>query len=804
MIMRGLLIAILSLVALRVAAQEPHDDYYYPYAEPETRSEDPRSDSLLFYEASFALGDLYGRLTDFRLPVSSYRRGEHYASELTTLYGLPVSYRQTALLRGMAADEEYVAGVSPSADGVGGAGGQRHFRFSDAEPMQPYTISARYAMQNYRFGLRATMNRQVGGWHVGAVVEGRTGRDALVEGLFENSLRAGVRMSRKWMYDSELHLVFTLPFAERGGRSASTQEAFTLLDNPYYNPSWGYQAGKVRNARVRNDLLPMVAAHYALTLSPSTHLKATLGSEVGRLGVSALNWYDARTPLPDNYRYLPSATDDRATMEAWQRNDTRYTQLAWDEMIAQNRLGDGHAVYALEERIERVMRLGARAEFASSVERATLHYGLQINYDNSRNFKQMKDLLGATHIIDIDQFLLDDDSYCNDLENNLRAPSRRITEGDRFGYDYALTRLDSRAWLGVRWQHDRWQLGLWGEVGDVRIKREGFYEKELFPGTGSYGPSRTLHFTPYTLKGDAAWLFSPRRSLHLAVAVGTVTPSAADLFMQPLYNNLIVSNPELSHYYGVQVDYRHRGEYFDLLATAFATQHTHEMERRSYFDDLSGLYADMSVQGLVWRAVGLEVAVEWRVASRWTLSAALSAGDYRYTDDAVVNVVADNDNSTIDEAATAHLAECRPGGVPQLAAFAGLRYYGRKGWGVRLSAGFAGGRYVDPVALRRTDRVARQNGLTPEFFDAFVSQERLKDGLTVDASLFKRVWFERSSLLFSLHLMNLTGAEYPLYGYESLRTQAVGVDSAMGRLPQATRYMYGKPRRLMVTVSYNF
>ena len=52
--------------------------------------------------------------------------------------------------------------------------------------------------------------------------------------------------------------------------------------------------------------------------------------------------------------------------------------------------------------------------------------------------------------------------------------------------------------------------------------------------------------------------------------------------------------------------------------------------------------------------------------------------------------------------------------------------------------------------------------------------------------------------------MNLTGAEYPLYGYESLRTQAVGVDSAVGRLPQATRYMYGNPHRLMVTVSYNF
>ena len=67
------------------------------------------------------------------------------------------------------------------------------------------------------------------------------------------------------------------------------------------------------------------------------------GAEYGVRKYSALGWYDARTPMPDNYRYLPGYTGDRETELAWWSNDARYTQVCWDELFARNRMAGGHA-----------------------------------------------------------------------------------------------------------------------------------------------------------------------------------------------------------------------------------------------------------------------------------------------------------------------------------------------------------------------------------------------------------------------------------------------------------------------------
>ena len=45
----------------------------------------------------------------------------------------------------------------------------------------------------------------------------------------------------------------------------------------------------------------------------------------------------------------------------------RYTQIDWDELIAQNRMAAGHAVYALEDRAERLGDLNFSALFTLSL-----------------------------------------------------------------------------------------------------------------------------------------------------------------------------------------------------------------------------------------------------------------------------------------------------------------------------------------------------------------------------------------------------------------------------------------------------
>ena len=155
--------------------------------------------------------------------------------------------------------------------------------------------------------------------------------------------------------------------------------------------------------------------------------------------------------------------------------------------------------------------------------------------------------------------------------------------------------------------------------------------------------------------------------------------------------------------------------------------------------------------------------------------------------------------------ARARMADCQIGGAPQLAAASELTYFGPRGWGFHLSAGYAGLRYVEPMPLRRTDRVSGQAGLTPEAFEAFTRQERLSDAFTLDASLFKSFYFGRSRLTVALMLHNLTDAADLLYnGYESLRVHRISAGDATLWMPHATRYTYAYPRSFYLTISYRF
>lgn len=797
----------LLLSCLQAAAQHP-DDEYYPYAEREERREPLTTDSTLFYRAVQSAGDLYGRHTDFNLPqIARKRRGLDYGTERASFSGVEVSYRYFSALRLLGAEEERRVGLAAAPGEPGTAGGLRTFRFTDVVPLQPLFASVRFTDRNYLFGARFAASGALGhGWSYAAAFDARTGRDMHVEGVFTHAVTAGLRLARRWGEGHELALTCIVPPSTRGMRLSSSEEAFTLTGDRLYNPAWGFQNGRVRNSRVRRETVPLAVATYTVPVSASTSFGAALGVEAGISKYSMLDWYDARTPMPDNYRYLPGYTGDRETEQAWRACDPRFTQIDWDELIRQNRMAAGHAVYALADRAERLCNLTLNALFTTDAdERLTLRYGISLGSERARSYKQMRDLLGAEYITDIDQFLVDDDTYNNRLQNDLRHPGRTIREGGRFDYDYALTLCRAELRLQAEYRADRFRADLSAVLGSASVGRRGYYEKELFPGGQSFGPSRTVRFTPYVLKALAGWAFSPRRYLEIALMAAAQTPRAENLFYQPLYNNRTIDNPVPERVYAAQLDYRLTGPVVNLQATAYAVMSLDGAETRRYYDDMASVYCDMAVTGIGQLSYGLEAAADIRLSYRWRLSLAASAGRYEYARDPRVTVISDVDNAAVDTRAVSRMGGCEAGGAPQLTASAELAWFGAKGWGCRASAGYAGRRYVEPIPLRRTDRIAGQGGVTPEAFDAFTRQERLPDAFTLDASVFKSFYFARSRLTAALMLRNLLGDADTVYsGYESLRVGRIRSGDAILFTPHASRRTYAWPRSFYLTISYRF
>ena len=340
--------------------------------------------------------------------------------------------------------------------------------------------------------------------------------------------------------------------------------------------------------------------------------------------------------------------------------------------------------------------------------------------------------------------------------------------------------------------------------GAASVVRRGYYEKELFPGARSYGPSRTLRFVPYALGAEVGWSFSPRSYLALAGRIAAAEPAPEALFFQPLYNNRTVDDPVPERRFGVELRYRRTAPHATIELAAFASASFDAMLTRRYYDDLAGRYCDLAAQGIGRLAWGAEAAVEWRPADRWQVAATASGGWSGYIRDPRLTILSDSDNTAVDVGAASHLGGCRTGAVPQMMLSARVVHFAPRGWGFRLSSGYAGLRYAEPTFVRRTARVALEAGTTPEAFAALVAQERLPDAVTLDAALFKSFYFGRSRLTLSCTADNLLGTTCPYDGYESMRVGRLrsGADEAWR--PHATRYSYAAPRSVTLSAAYAF
>ena len=791
------------------AAQEPE---YFPYEpESEERMQMLLPDSALFFRAVQSADDLFGRTTDYEFSfVRSQRRGLDWDTERATLNGVAVSWRYFGALRALGAEERLLAGLANDEHGgVGGANGLRTFRVGDAELLPAGRVAAGCTGRNYLVALKGNYAGVWGrGWDYAAAFDARTGRDLVTEGIFTNSVSGSFRATKRWRNGVHLSLLTVVSPSMRGLRSMTTEEAIELTGNRQYNPSWGLQNGEVRNARIRRELVPLFVAAYAMPLSRSTELEATLGVEAGWSEYSTLGWYDARTPLPDNYRNLPSYTGDRETEEAWRANDVRYTQIDWDELWAVNRMAGGEAVYAVEGRVEQLCNVQAHVGFVTQVDdRLTLTYGADVQRNSSRCFKRMRDLLGASYLTDIDQYLIDDDTYGNRLQNDLRCPNRRIGTGDRFGYDYALTTCMAMARVQAHYRADRLRADVAAEVGEGTVRRRGYFEKELFPGTASYGPSAVMHFAPYCLKAAVGWAFTPKCYLGLAAMTSACLPEADDLFLQPQYNNrtAVDGGAPTEKLWAVELDFHYTNRTVDLRAAAFYYGKHDGIQTRRYYDDLSGCYSDLVATGIGTCGYGIEAATTVRLSYRWRLSLAATLGRYEYDRDPSLAIYADTDNTPVVLDAVSHMGGCRVGNAPQAELFGEVLYFGPHGWGFNVSTAYAGGRYVEPAFLRRTERVALQAASSPEALAQFVEQERLDDAVTLGASLFKTFYFANSRLTLSLMLRNLLNDRDMVYAaYESLRVRRSRSGDFYVYAPFETRRSYSYPRSFYLSISYRF
>ena len=183
-IVREILFSVLLLRCSGVLAQVFDDEPYYPFAPyEEERMPELESDSLLFYRAVQQADDLWAEVSAFRFSAVSYRRrGEDYALSPVLLEGAEVSWRYLTALRRLQAETRYVAGARPQVGRLSVGAGATAVSLTEYDLVPGGALALRAATRNYRAGAEGSLAFELPRrWHLAVTVDGRFGRDALVD-----------------------------------------------------------------------------------------------------------------------------------------------------------------------------------------------------------------------------------------------------------------------------------------------------------------------------------------------------------------------------------------------------------------------------------------------------------------------------------------------------------------------------------------------------------------------------------------------------------------------------------------------
>lgn len=713
---------------------------------------------------------------------------------------------------GQEIESEGFAGAFTSAGSVGGI---REFYLDPLEEPLSSRVGWMFTDRRFRYGFRAsvTTGELDGGWAILAAGSRRWGRDRHIGGVYTDDWSLSLSLSKRLGKRSNLSVAFLVAPTERGLRSASVQEAFDATDDPLYNPAWGYQEGRERSSRVRDNALPIAFVTWNYRPDERWRVMVSYAALWGTTAQSMLDWYDANSPLSDYYRYLPSYFDNpvvgEAVLEAWRSRDPNVTQIAWEELYTINRNRDSlDAAYVLGSAVRRYFNQQLVGCFRYAPSRIlSLSGGLRMRIDRMTASNRLDDLLGASGFYDIDPYLIDDQYFGDKLQNDLRYPDRIVRKGDDYGYNYDIRYASCEGWFMADFRNRRNErfggyVGLRAAL--IGFDRVGHYEKELFPGTASYGASERQYFTEYTVQGGVSYRFSPKHRLGVDLLYGDAAPAAEDVFISVEYRNRTIDHPRPTNRLGGEFTYRFSGRLVGFEVRGYLLSTRGENTVRRYYDDVASVFSDMVITDMDKLYAGVELGCDVALTDRFALRMAFAQARNTYRNDPVVRIYSDKDGSVVAPDARSYLRGYRLGGSPQRVAAAELGYQGVRMWRVALSVNYVADNYVSLSPLNRMSRVF-DYAASPEDLERLVAQERFPEAFTINLFAYKTFRLGRGYLTVSGSVNNLANRRRIVYsGYEQMRLKRTGTGVNRSIEPFGSKYLYAYPRTYYLTMSFRF
>ena len=700
-------------------------------------------------------------------------------------------------------NQETTSGLQSSDFGLGGIAGTTNINARASQLRKGFRASVVNSTQLYRFRVMVSYasGQLDNGWSYGFTLSTRQGGNGYVNGVYYNAY--GYFFSAEKIFNSRHRLSATIMGAptQRGAQQASTQEAYDLWGDNYYNPNVGLQNGKERNSRVRRMHEPIAMLNYNWQISENTSLAVATSVRFGFNGYSALTWYKGEDPRPDYYRVLPSYYGDRLERRMILNNFAEANGLTlpfsnidletdkakyieymqnWDGYIdfdglmqnnmmgeVNNLYGEGHrAAYMIEERHTDQIDYNFAAQLNHIFRGGSkLTAGVRARVNRTEYYSTVKDLLGGDYWLDVDKFAERDfGNNTVSYQNNMayyreHGHAQAVKEGDKYNYDYYAHVRQGQLWAMYDVAAGGFSANIGAEVGFSSLWREGLWEKGLFlnenaggdRGMTSFGDSDKVNSLTYKSKVNLSYRFSGSHSIEANATIMQNAPMFNNAFVSARTRNQITPGLSPERIYGFDISYNLNTPWVRARLSAYYTQMMDQSKVISFYDDTQSSFTNFAMSGIDKRYMGVELGLSVPIAWGLSLQGAVSLGDYIYTSNPEFTQMIDNSATDVVHSVV-NWKGMKVESTPQTAINVGLNFRGPNNWYASLDFNYYDRLYLSMNPMYRTQyleneikriydwnnlETGRQKAAVVEVIDGIRAQEELGDAYTLSASIGK-------------------------------------------------------------------
>lgn len=603
-----------------------------------------------------------------------------------------------------------------------------------------------------------------------------------------------------------------------GRQGTATKEAFDLVGDVKYNPNWGWQMGKKRNAAITRTHQPIAILTHDYRINNNTNLLTGISGSYGDRGSSNIDWYHVDNPSPLYYRYMPSYWDDAnikaQLVKAWQTDDN-VRQINWHRLYDANTSSTetfngvtGHrSRYIQFEYLTRTTKFNFNTVLNSRIgEHTEFSMGASYQYQKNKNYKKIIDLLGGDYWVDLNQFAERLNANNQDFpQANLLTPNRVVRKGDDYAYNYDIVISRGAGWFQFVSKYDKFDYFLALELSGTNFYRQGNYKNGLFPNN-SLGKSVKQEFLNYAFKTGFTYKLNGRNYFYGNLASLTKAPFFDNVYLSPRVRNTTQENVQSEEIRSVEGGYILNAPKIKARITGYYTEFHNQMNVLTFFHDTYLSLVNYGITGINKVHSGLEAGLEAKVMPNLSANAAVALGRYYYT--STQNAVTTIDNTAaIASRDEVYAKNYYVGGTPQEAYSFGLYYRSPKFWSVSLTYNYFDAIYNEINPLRRTAAAVQGLEKNSAEWHKILDQTRQPSQSTLDLyasyslKLPKRwsIGNNNNFLAFSLSASNLlNNTSIVPFAFEQLRFTASELDKFPGRY----NYAFGANYSLNVSLRF--